>query len=224
MAQLAAALKRAGQSDGQLTFLVGEAGVGKSRLAGEVMEKAAEAGFATLTGRASESAVQLPYRPLSEALMRAARDGLSPDGKSVEPYRPALASLVPEWRRTADGGAEVSGIIVAEALVRLLSELGKPGALLVLEDLQWADPETQTVVEYLADNLTGSPVLCLATVRDFDQSAGLDLSRYLAERGAADLIELPRLPDTAVRAMAAECLGTADVPDAVGELLGQSEG
>jgi DNA-binding CsgD family transcriptional regulator len=224
MAQLAAALKRAGQSDGQLTFLVGEAGVGKSRLAREVMEKAAEAGFATLTGRASESAVQLPYRPLSEALMRAARDGLSPDGKSVEPYRPALASLVPEWRRTADGGAEVSGIIVAEALVRLLSELGKPGALLVLEDLQWADPETQTVVEYLADNLTGSPVLCLATVRDFDQSAGLDLSRYLAERGAADLIELPRLPDAAVRAMAAECLGTADVPEAVGELLGQSEG
>ncbi len=229
MAQLAAALKRAGHGDGQLTFLVGEAGVGKSRLAREVMEKAAGAGFATLTGRASVSAVQLPYRPLSEALMRAARDGLSPDGKGVEPYRPALASLVPEWGRTADGGAEVSGIIVAEALVRLLSEVGQVGALLVLEDLQWADPETQTVVEYLAENLAGSPVLCLATVRDFEQSAGLDMSRCLAGRRAADLIALPRLPDAAVRAMAAECLGTeclgtGEVPDAVAELLGQSDG
>jgi DNA-binding CsgD family transcriptional regulator len=229
MAQLAAAMKRASQRDGQLTFLVGEAGVGKSRLAREATDKAAEAGFATLAGRASESAVQLPYRPLSEALIRAARDGLSPDGRGVEPYRPALASLVPEWGRAADGGAEVSGIIVAEALVRLLSELGKPGALLILEDLQWADPETQTVVEYLAGNLAGSPVLCLATVRDFEQSAGLDLARGLAGRGAAGLIELPRLPDAAVRAMAAECLGaeqtgTGEVPDAVAELLGRSDG
>ena len=223
VARLTAALERTGAGDGQVTFLVGDAGVGKSRLAREMLDVAAGRGFATFTGRASESAVQLPYRPLSEALMRAARQGLSPDGKGADRYRPALASLVPEWGQ-ADSGAEVSGIIVAEALVRLLSGLENAGALLVLEDLQWADPETMTVVEYLADNLAGSPVLCLATIRDSEPSPALTLSRSLAGRRSADLIVVPRLADTAVRAMAAECLGTDDVPDAVAGLLAQSDG
>ncbi len=49
-------------------------------------------------------------------------------------------------------------------------------------------PETLTVLEYLADNLAGEPVLCLATVRDSEQSAGLELARGLSARKAADLI------------------------------------
>ena len=223
VAHLTAALERSGSGDGRVLFLAGEPGVGKSRLAREVLETAAS-GFATFTGRASESAVQVPYRPLSEALMRAAREGLSPVGQGVARYRPALGNLVPEWGQAGDDGAEVSAVIVAEGVLRLLAGIGTAGALLVLEDLQWADAETLTVLEYLADNLAGEPVLCLATVRDSEQSAGLELARGLSARKAADLIVVPRLGDADVRTMAAECLGTDDVPAAVGRLLGQSDG
>ena len=36
----------------------------------------------------------------------------------------------------------------------------------MLEDLHWADPDTLAVLEYLSDNLSAEPVLCLATCRD----------------------------------------------------------
>jgi DNA-binding CsgD family transcriptional regulator len=224
VAQLTAALERSGSGDGRVLFLAGEPGVGKSRLAREVLETAARSGVATFAGRASESAVQVPYRPLSEALMRAAREGLTPVGRGVARYRPALGRLVPEWGEAGADGAEVSGVIVAEGVLRLLSGLGPAGALLVLEDLQWADPETLTVLEFLAGNVVGEPVLCLATVRDSEPSAGLDLVRGLAARKAADLVVVPRLGDADVRTMAADCLGTDDVPDPVARLLSQSDG
>jgi AAA ATPase domain len=53
---------------GRLVLLVGEAGVGKSRLAREVAARAADRGLPVLSGRAVPGAA-LPFRPLSEALL-----------------------------------------------------------------------------------------------------------------------------------------------------------
>lgn len=54
-------------------------------------------------------------------------------------------------------------MVLGEAVLRLLATLGEgAGCVLVLEDLQWADAETIEVVEYLADNIAGEPVICLA--------------------------------------------------------------
>jgi hypothetical protein len=222
--ELAAALEDARAGRGRLVFLVGEAGAGKSRLAREILEIAAGRGAGVLAGRASESVVQMPYRPLAEALIRAARDGLNPDGPLVAGYRSALGRLVPEWYRADDGEAEASAIIVAEALIRLLAQPHDAATVLLLEDLQWADPETLAVMEYLADNVDGSRILCLATVRELEQCAALEMARSLATRRAADLITVPGLSDSAAHAMAAECLGCEDVPEWARKLLSQSDG
>jgi DNA-binding CsgD family transcriptional regulator len=222
--QLTALLDKAAGGTGGLACLSGEAGIGKSRLAREVMDLGSARGFAVFTGRASDSAAPIPLRPIAEVLMRAARDGLHADLERLADYRPALGSLVPEWRRAGDGGAEVSEIIVAEGVLRLISTAGDRGALLVLEDLQWADPQTLTVVEYLADNIGHAPVLCLATVRDSEPSAGLDLTGSLVSRRAAGLIRVPRLPEHAIRQMAAECLGVTEVPARLAGLLRDCDG
>jgi DNA-binding CsgD family transcriptional regulator len=221
---LTAALDKAESGAGGVVFLAGEAGVGKSRLARELSALAASRGFAVLTGRAAESAVPVPFRPVAEALMRAARGGLTADAPQLADYRPALGSLVPEWKRTGDGSAEISGIIVGEGMLRLLTLPGRAGALLLLEDLQWADPETSTVVEYLADSLADSRVLCLATVRDDEPSAGLDAVRSMVSRRAAAVIDVPRLGEQATRRMAAACLDTAEIPDALSGLLLDCDG
>ena len=202
LGRLTGALGKAGGGSGAVVFLTGEAGVGKSRLARELTGLAAPPGYVTLTGRATESAIPMPFRPIAEALIRGARGGLSAEAPQVAAYRPALGSLVPEWSREGDRGADISDLIIAEGLMRLLNAPGSAGALLVLEDLQWADAQTLTVVEYLADNVAGSRVLCLVTVRDCEPSPGIEAARSLVSRRAAESVAVPRLSDHAVRRMA----------------------
>jgi len=221
---LSAALDRAKDGAGGVLILAGDAGVGKSRLAREIAAKAASQRFGVLTGRATESIVPVPFRPITEALIKLARSGVAPDAPEMASYRPALGSLVPEWSRPEDGDAEISPLILGEALIRLLTPPGSNGTLLVLEDLHWADPETLAILEYLADNLPGTPVLCVATLRDSEPSAGLDCGRALDARRTAAIVEVRRLPDWAVREMAAACLGTDDVPDGVTALLADCDG
>src|SRR5260370_23462238 len=75
---LSAALDRASDADGGVLFLTGDAGVGKSRLVREARVEASSRGFQVLAGRAAESAVPVPFRPVTEALMRAARARVVP--------------------------------------------------------------------------------------------------------------------------------------------------
>jgi DNA-binding CsgD family transcriptional regulator/tetratricopeptide (TPR) repeat protein len=221
---LDAALERARRGEGGVLMLAGDAGVGKSRLATELASQAIAQGIDVLRGRATESVVPVPFRPITEALMKVARTGVTPDAPEMASYRPALGSLVPEWSRPEDGEAEISPLILGEALIRLLTPPGSNGSVLILEDVHWADPETLAILEYLADNLAGTRVLCVATLRDSEPSAGLDCVRALNARRAVALVEVRRLMDWAVKEMAAACLGTHDVPAAVADLLADCDG
>jgi len=221
---LASGLDRAASGTGGVIFLVGDAGVGKSRLAREATSMAASQDIQVLVGRATESTVPVPFRPITEALMRLARAGVAPDAPDMAKHLPALASLVPEWSRPRDDLAEISPLILGEALIRMLSSSGSKASLLVLEDLHWADPETLAIIEYLADNLADANAVCVATVRDSEPSPGLDHVRSIAARRAATCIEVPRLPDWAIRQMARECLDTDRIPDGVMRLLADCDG
>lgn len=224
LGMLTRALASAADGDGGSLFLTGDEGVGKSRLAGEVRTAARADGFSVLAGRCTRSAVPVPYRPVAEALIGAARDGIIPDTPASNSYRAALGGLVPEWSRCGDRPSRLDPLVVGEALLRLLGQPGGPGGLLVLEDLHWADPETLDIVEYLADNTGGTRVLCLGTVRDSEPSAGLDLLHSCTARRAARAIEVPRLVRDQVRAMASECLGTNGVPEGADRILAVCDG
>jgi DNA-binding CsgD family transcriptional regulator len=218
------ALDAAADGRGGAVFVTGDAGVGKSRLAREAATLACSRGFRVLHGRAVESAVPVPFRPITEALMGAARAGAVPDTPGIADYRAALGALVPEWSRPEDGESAVSPVIFGEALLRILSVPGGSGSLLMLEDLQWADPETLAIMEYLCDNVAGSPVLCLVTLRDAEPSACLDLLHSVCARRVAARIEVPRLRRRSVVEMASACLNSPDVPRAVSRLLADCDG
>ncbi len=223
--QLTAALHEAENRQGSIVFLTGDPGVGKSRLANELTAEAESRGFHVVSGRAVESASPLPFRPVTEALMKIARSDGIPHSPEITDYRPALASLVPVWGQSAaDGEAEISPLILGEALIRLLSLYDGPGSVLVLEDIHWADPETLAIVQYLADNLAGKQVLCLATLRDSAPSAGLDTVRSIHARRAAPIIAIPRLSDAEVEQLAACCLDDEVPPTVTRRLLASCDG
>jgi predicted ATPase len=62
---LTSALDAAGQGRGGAVFVTGDAGIGKSRLAREAAAVAAQRGFFILSGRATESSVPVPFRPIT---------------------------------------------------------------------------------------------------------------------------------------------------------------
>ena len=191
--------------------------MGKSRLLREASERARGAGMLVLRGRAASGAGQAPFRAVAEALAGGLRARAVPE-TSLRSFAPALAHVLPGWfERTSDAAPEL--VFLAEAVLRLLRLLaGARGVLLGLEDLQWADPESLALVEYLAENVGTERLLLVGTVRDDEPSAPLLSLRELARRGAMRWLELGRLDQDEVVKLAAARLGGA-VPSSVSALL-----
>ena len=106
--------------------------------------------------------------------------------------------------------------MLGEGVLALLA--GQP-ALLVLEDLHWADPDTLDLVRYLAGALVDAPVLLVATARD-------DVTRPALARLATDVRTLPlhRLDAEGVAALAAACRGAPLSAAEREELVARADG
>ena len=217
---LRSALDRLATGHGTTLVVLGEAGVGKSRL---VREAAADAGarrVPVLIGRAVERDSPNALRPLAEALFSHLRRSGPPQAPELAPFRPILGRLIPEWRLPGEPAGEVSLVVLGEAVLRVLAAVnGGVGCVLVLEDLHWADADTVEVVEYLADNVADQPILCLISLRDEEPSLALSRVHDLAARRSASLLQLRRLTTDEVSEVAAGCLGGLPVPAALVEAL-----
>jgi DNA-binding CsgD family transcriptional regulator len=215
-------LAEAGRGQGGVYVIAGEPGVGKSRLAGEAVVSLPASWFVT-RGRATDRDRPVPFRPVAEALLAASRHRPLPDDPDVRAFAAVLGHLVPAWRR--DGGADETVVVIAEAVLRVMHALATPSsAVMLIEDVQWADPETLAVLEYLADNVAGQQTAIVITIRSDIPSPGLSAVRDLAARRVATLVELTRLGSGDVAAMACECLGAAMVGADIRVLLDRAEG
>jgi DNA-binding CsgD family transcriptional regulator/tetratricopeptide (TPR) repeat protein len=225
LAFLRAALADARHGQGSAVFVVGEPGLGKTRLVRELAGVAAASAQVVLRGRATSRSAQ--FRPLAEALTALLRRHGVPDAPELVPYLPALSRIVPEWRAHRVPGADDTVVVLAEAVLRLLRWLGAGhGCLLALDDLHEADADTLAVVDYLVDNLAGEPVVLVGTTRP-DPGPAIDLVRAARRRGVASIAELSPLDDTQVRLLVAGCLGLDEAHPRVGaltRLVGSGEG
>src|SRR5688572_24317986 len=111
---LRAAVTRAEQRRGGAMFLVGEPGIGKSRLASEIAGHASRRGFRVLRGRASRA---VPMRALCEAVLSAFRKAGAPDEKQLGAYLPVLLRMTPD----APAGVPDPAVVRAEAVLRLVT-------------------------------------------------------------------------------------------------------
>lgn len=109
LALLNQAIAEVGQGHGGTVFILGEAGIGKSRLLREAERAGVAAGAVVLRGRASNPSSQ--FWPLAEALFSVLRKPGAPDAPELAPYRSALSRLVPEWRVRRLSGADDSLLV-----------------------------------------------------------------------------------------------------------------
>ncbi|MGW4305395.1 AAA family ATPase [Streptomyces californicus] len=220
---LSSALDAVRRRSGRALFLLGDAGIGKSRLVGECAYRAYGLGMPVLRGRATSTGLVVPFRPLAEALASRFRAAGTPTDPELAPYHPALARLVPEWRRDGSPGYPETVVELAEALLRLLSVLGREaGCAILLEDLHDCDTETIAVVEYVIDNLADLPILFLGTLRP-EPGAALDLVRSAERRQTAVVREMGPLHDAQVRVLTGACLEARpeEIPEPVHRKLAE---
>lgn len=223
MVAIDALLDDLGRGHGGVVLVLGEAGIGKSRLLAEAATRARRRGLVTLRGRAVEGGGT--YRAVAEALAGAVRDDRLGEREDVRPYRVALGRLVPGWARPDDapGSTADPTVILGEGLLRLFRLLGDAGCLVVLEDLHWADGDTLALVEYLAAVAAGWPVLIAASLRD-DRPLSGTLSRVVRLDDVTTL-RLPRLDAAEVAVLAVQCNAGAPLSEQVRHfLVDRSEG
>jgi DNA-binding CsgD family transcriptional regulator len=214
LAALAEVFGQAASGPGVCVVVTGEAGVGKTRLVFEAAGQARERGQAVLAGRSTPTDRVSPLRPLGEALLDGLRDRRRPDDPVLAPYLPALGTLVPHWAAgPAFPAVPPAPVVLAEAMLRVARWLSPGrGAILVLEDMHWADRETLTVLEYLADHVAAFPVAVVLTARS-DEPGSFGLGSALARDPL--YLHLAPLADSYVAAMAAACLGVDTAPEAI---------
>src|SRR6204780_4041731 len=170
-----------------VALVSGDAGVGKTRLIGEVTRLAAGRGFTVLSGQCAELGDSVPYLPLADALRGAAQSTGVRDALSS---RPALSRLLPEGGEGPIADSDRSGLARQQMLggvLGLLAELAAAGpVLLVLEDLHWADASTRDLVTFLSRMLHRERVALIGSYRTDDLHRRHPLRPVIAE-----LLRLP---------------------------------
>ncbi|MDQ3248729.1 MAG: AAA family ATPase, partial [Chloroflexota bacterium] len=215
-------------------LVVGEAGIGKTRLVDELIEWAARQGVATAVARCYAVGGRLAYAPVQEWLraptFRRAHAALEsgwvnevarllPELINGQPHAVAPntnAALTDGWQRRR----------LFEALARLVFHNGEP-LLLVLDDVQWCDDDTLEWVQYLLRFNSKARLLIVGALRREEVSGERALTPFLRHlRYANQLveIELPRLAAAETAQLATTLLGRTIDPGLAARLHADTEG
>lgn len=208
MSALEDALLASLRGEGGVILLGGEAGMGKSRLATELSQRAARLSCTVMSGACSEAELSLPYLPFLEAIgNHLSKHSVTALSERLGHSAAELAHLFPQLGAPAAGGADPmqAKLRLFEALAALLRDAAAArGLLLVIEDLHWAEPATRELLDYLTRRLRATPVLVLATYRTDELHRKHPLVPTIQawkRSGQASVIELSKLSPQGVAAM-----------------------
>lgn len=170
LARLRGLLERAVGGEPVAAVVVGEAGVGKSRLVREVVAVARASGVRVLAGGCVELGGEgLPLAPLMDVLRAVARSTPAAElDRCLGPARRELARLLPELDPLAEFGdsQDRSPTQLLEHVLGLLTRLASDRPMLVVvEDLHWADRSTLDMVAFLVQTVQELGVMLLMTYR-----------------------------------------------------------
>ena len=197
LARLLEALEHAMAGRGGLMVLIGEVGIGKTRLVAELTAAATQRGGRVLIGRCYETERILPFAPWVDAL----RTGqvLEERGSSTRSSRAGrseLGRLLPELPGAPPMPASVAigrggnARHLFEAIGELLARMARRHLLVViLEDLHWADEMSVRLLAFLGRRLHAVPLLVLGTAREEELADSALLRQTLDELDVSGQLE-----------------------------------
>jgi class 3 adenylate cyclase/tetratricopeptide (TPR) repeat protein len=221
LAALGRALEEASAGQGKVVAIVGEPGLGKSRLAHEFIRTAAAQGWMVLESGASphdRNTTYFPIRGLLRMWFRMGgydtqtqvadklRDGVASLDAGLLVWLPALCSLLDlpadaAWQ-SLEPALRRRRIIAAIKTLLLRGSQAAP-LLVLIEDLHWIDAETQAVLDSLVGALAGVQLLLIVTHRP-------EYLRGWSNRSACTSIRLAPLAPVAADRLLRTLLGGDD--------------
>jgi DNA-binding SARP family transcriptional activator len=192
MAELSEGLADAYAGRGRLFLLAGEPGIGKSRLAEELIAKARARGARVLVGRCWEAGGAPAYWPWVQALRPHVR-GEEPDSLRAQlgagaadlaRFLPDLGARFPDLPAPPSLESEAARFRLFDATVGFLRRASESRPIvLFLDDLHAADAPSLLLLRFLARQLASTRMLLLGAYRDVDPLPRQPLTEMLAEVG-----------------------------------------
>jgi class 3 adenylate cyclase/tetratricopeptide (TPR) repeat protein len=216
---------------GQVVCLMGEAGIGKSRLLLEFQRRLADEPVTWLTGRCISYGKEMAYLPIIDLLKHnfqieegdddttisaKIEQGMVALGAELQPAIPHvkyLLSVPPGDEAVLRLDAQQRRLKLFEALRAMMLQGGQRRPLvLVVEDLHWIDKTSEEVLLHLADSIPAARVLLLVTYRPGYQIP-------FGERTYTTCIGLRTLSDHDSLRLAAGMLAMSEFPPELRDLI-----
>src|SRR3989440_1503340 len=205
----------------QCILLVGEAGIGKTRLAEELSQLVQKRGWAVAWSRVYAQESSVPYRQWTEVLRNAMTHGFwqhQEISKHPVVYQP-LSTLLPELHDQLPQvefplplSPEQEQLRLWEATLELLNIISeRTPLLLVLDDFHWADASSSELFAYLVRRLHGRPIVIVGTYRDNELPAANPLRALLTDLQREQVImsiPIQPLTDEQIASLVAHVPGT----------------
>lgn len=226
--------QQASHGEGQVLYVHGEPGIGKSRLSFQVAQQARDEGAHLLDFQCEPECRDIPFSPFVKSLRAEIRrydpsfdfetpsaeaiaDVLSLPGDQSPEFYKALAFLLSPSPQQDDADPNPASSVdtLVDAVMAIAS--AKP-CVIKLEDLHWADSQTIEVLEHLLDRIASAPVFIVVTSRERPEPKWTELPHFsklrLSRLGEDSIIELignvagaAALSPRLAHAIAARCEG-----------------
>lgn len=189
LASLRDAVEHSLSGRGSMLMIVGEPGIGKTRLAEEAGVYARLRGAQLLIGRCYESEASLPYIPFVQAIRSyvtvrapdALREELGDGAADVAKLVSEIRQRIPDLPEAPQAEPEQERFRLFESVTSFLvaASMATP-LVLLLDDLHWADKPSLLLLQHLARKVPASRLIVLGTYRDVELDRRHPLSEVLA--------------------------------------------
>jgi DNA-binding SARP family transcriptional activator/tetratricopeptide (TPR) repeat protein len=236
LAELTAGLDDAFAGRGGLFLLQGEPGIGKSRLADELLSLAAARRATVLVGRCWEAGGAPAYWPWTQSLRtyvrradpEAVRRQLGAGAVDVAQILPELGELFSGLQQPESTGSAAARFRLFDSAASFLTNAAaEQPIVLLLDDLHAADEASLLLLRYVASVLGDSRLLIVGTFRDLDPTVRDQLEATLVELGREPVshrIRLDGLSELEVGRLAEVTAQAAPPKQLVAELHAETEG
>ncbi|MCU1359614.1 MAG: transcriptional regulator, putative ATPase, winged helix family, partial [Ilumatobacteraceae bacterium] len=222
---LSATLGNAANHRTQWVLVEGEPGIGKTRLLEHLADEASSAGFQVLWGRSYESGATPAFWMWLGALR-----GLNDHSHSLPPSTQETVDtlLSPTGDETLARPVDSDRYRLFEAIALLIEHAAQRRPLMIaLDDLQWADPASLELIEFLSGRVLGARVVFAATVRELEigrNDAVVRATASVSRRPAAQRVRLLGVDRSESAAIVRQAIGDDASPAVIDAIHDRSEG